>query len=261
MAQDKCVHCGRTIVGTVESIVPTLCCVHCCTRGEGERKDKSFGEYYSISDSHATNFFGCKLVELKRLNFTTRKLQPQVKLYLRAEVKYLTEIRKVKELEEKAGIQLKSVDPVLRHFLLGSYLQRETVEDSLEVVLKRCSVLDRVTEIVKTCKKAHPGAAFDFCLDNPESGPKEFQDLKDKMRLALHIERARIMSEVPEEYRWRLRNTALEDLYEDFMTHDWRSLVRRRSRRYITPLTTDNDHGLSCMTARLMLRRFRRIDG
>ena len=123
----RCVYCRKRVSGKVEAISLTLCCVRCATDGRGHRKDKLRTEYYSVTEAHAVKFLGCDWREMDCLNYTLRQSHKTsddaTRLYLHAEVKFLADRRKVKELESQSGLRLKDIDPVIRYFLMGDYLR------------------------------------------------------------------------------------------------------------------------------------------
>jgi len=232
--------------GKVEGIVPTLCCVHCCTGGEKHCKSKKHTEYHCGTEVYGVKCLGCDWHEMNTLNYKLRQprgssVEPGPRLYLYAEMKFLAERKKIRELEKQSGIRLKHIDPVIRHFLLGDYLRCDDETDTIETVLKRCRVLERVTEIAKFCDRAHPGAAFDFCLSNPtKAGVKEFQELKEKMNLAFHLERGRIFRSLNLHKQFELlRNSALRNDYLEYWSRDWLGLVRVHLTKQVSRKTAD----------------------
>jgi len=162
-----------------------------------------------------------------------------LRIYLSAEIKFLADRRKIREVEILSGVRLGDLDVVVRHFLLRDYMRCDAAGDALEIVLKRCRVLDRVTEIVRTCPGAHPEAAFEFCVDHPHAGAEEFRELKEKMQRVFRLEGARILDALPIHCRRLLTETVLKDEYEDLRFQDRKAIVRRHLLSVVNEQTAD----------------------
>ena len=107
---------------------------------------------------------------------------------------------------------------LLWHFMLGDFFRKSKGKRiRLPDVIRRFAVLDRVEDIVQSCRGAHPGAVFDFCLAHPGAGPAEFQELKNKICLVFRIAGHRIMSYVPPSKLTQLQGTPLEREARDFI--------------------------------------------
>ena len=159
--------------------------------------------------------------------------------YLTAEVRYLGSLRKaaemklLEELEEKRrqellekreealrslGMEKREFDSetnkTLMIFLLGDFLRQRHPNVRLTELKARYAAISRVREVLHKCCGAHPGAAFDFCVQNPDAGPAEFQELKDKMRKVFRMEGERIFRYLTRSERLGLRRTPLrEDVF------------------------------------------------
>ena len=104
-------------------------------------------------------------------------------------------------------------------FLLRRCLRPWQQKTDLEELRKCWDVFPRVQKILQHCPRAHPDAAFDFCLQNPKAGPTEFCEEKQKMEQIFRLCGERIMKfvdgrvfpEVP-----YLLDTPLEEEYLDF---------------------------------------------
>jgi len=148
-------------------------------------------------------------------------------MYLRAEVWYLRNLRRKEKLEEGLCIALKDVEPVMRHFLLGDYLTEMTQSTTtFESIKERRCVLRRVKEILAASDQAHPAAVFEFCVNNPGAGPMRFHSLKQKMQQVFQLEGPRILHELSKNDLERLKETPLEDVYEEFKNRDTTALIR-----------------------------------
>ena len=170
--------------------------------------------------------------------------------YLTAEVRYLGSFRKAAEMKQMVELEVKrrqellekreevlrrlgmaksefdsETDKTLMIFLLGDYLKQRHPNGQLTELKARCAAIPRVREILRECYGAHPGAAFDFCVQNPDAGPGEFQELKDKMRKAFRLEGERILRHLTRSERLNLRRTPLQ---EDVLQSDeGRNGIRR----------------------------------
>lgn len=123
------------------------------------------------------SFFGYTVADLAEINpgwkeFCTARgyARKAANMYLFAEVLYLAKRRRKVNLEKATGVALKNVDPVVRHFILGDYLKDISTEkwkEQFYCARRRCLALGRVTEILQSCKRAHPKAVIDFCVENP----------------------------------------------------------------------------------------------
>lgn len=148
--------------------------------------------------------------------------------------------QKKTELEQACGVDLNALPFCVRHFLLGDYLTRvnNTVTTRHEVV-RRCSVLDRVVEIVRTCAGAHPKAAFDFCLENIDAGAQEFYTLREKMRAVFRMFGLKILHKVPLSKLKDLTDSPLADVYMDFTYRDSKALIRGQLLQWMDEGTAD----------------------
>lgn len=248
-----CVLCGEPVEGEVDHVRLTLCCADCCMETVSEDE---FGEkkHLRTSMAGAMSDYGCAHADLGQLAYHSvrnphHKSWSPMKLYLKAEAKYLGDRRQEKRdaqkqhrqlkitkkkqtLEKRLGTSLKRMDRVIRYFLLGDYLSKPTgTSMKARDVKARYAALDRVTEILKAHPKAHPGAVFDFCMDYADCGPTEFAELREKIRLVFRLEGHRIfrLSEVRskgiDEAKMFLKKTPLgDDFVESLETS--RTLVR-----------------------------------
>lgn len=241
----KCPACGSVVQGRLEYIDVTFLCASCCMRRINcDDETSSYGCFYSVSESYA-KFCGVSASDLARLKHltlvekTTEGPKP-FRMYLRGEVRFLRNLRRKQSLEPKLGISLKRLNPLVRHSLLGDYLTQLTEgATQLEHVQKRRCVVTRVRKILKTCKRARPDAAFDFCIEHPGAGPSTFQDLKEKMQQVFKLEGRRILHNLPKNELAKLKEGPLADVYTDFQRHESDALVRSYLKNWFTEGTID----------------------
>ena len=179
----------------------------------------------------------CNEPDLQHLHFKLRN--PPVaeeeldqRLYLAAEVRYVSQVVRIEEEKRKqealhqkllrrkrqllaqlhmTNAQFARGNRILWNVLLGDYLKFEVPQTRLSSVLERFAVLNRAKEILKANPYAHPEAAFDFCLTNPKGGPTEFRELKTKTLLVFRVEGWRIFQHLTDLEMTRLINTPLEE--------------------------------------------------
>ena len=101
----------------------------------------------------------------------------------------------------------------------------------------RLIVLPRVLEILHECPGAHPGAAFDFCVQYPAAGPVEFRELKEKMRRVFRIEGHRIFRHLSHAESLALRNTPLQG--DVFQTEEGRIDIQMHLTEHIDVTLAD----------------------
>jgi len=181
-----------------------------------------------------------------------------MRLYLRAEVEYLGTLRQTTaieearlkergaligkkiELEDILGVRLSSLDPVIRKFLILDYLDHSTrVKTKLEEVEKRFGVIEKVQEIRQYLPRAHPGAVFDYCLDQPDCSVLEFEQDRENLNRVFHLEGARILFKVPEFEREILVDTVLAADYEDFTKRDSRAIISSHLQKWFSKETAE----------------------
>ena len=139
-------------------------------------------------------------------------------------LKHKAEERRLEVKEMMSKKKLQKTDPVLTAFMVKDYFMLWPAINA-EAVLERLSVYDRVMQIREACVGAHPDAAFEFCLDYPDGGPLEFQELREKMRSVFRLEGARILYNLPKSKRESLKETPLADVYAEFEARDARQIV------------------------------------
>ena len=220
-----CLWCGADIRGHLDFVALSILCPRCCKRAT-QREDPIVTRYYTIPEAEILEHCDLSTDDLQLLNFMVLEKKKRrewngIRFYLRGEVRYLRNLKRKKELENTIGFKISSIDPVIRKDILEDYL-RETKhsEVTTELVVSRCAVLDTATEIVKTYSWAYPPTAIQFCLDDPNARPRDFEAWREKMTEVLRLEGDRIMSFVPVEYREELSGGPLNDLYTAFAKSD-----------------------------------------
>jgi len=125
-------------------------------------------------------------------------------------------MKKRKRLEGAARIDLQEVREDLRPFVFGDYLAKKRgTRMTQKMVQSRLSVHRRAAEMVDECR-TDPVTALDFCVMYPKWGPKEFVEMREKIRRVMYLEGARIMHKVPKDQREKLKETPLADVYQTF---------------------------------------------
>ena len=241
-----CVKCGADVEGTIKGVRLTICCQQCCTPEDED-------DLTCVSKEAAKKQFHCMEEDLVTLDYSTRRnphgryFSP-MKLYLKVEVEHLGRYRlqikekkkadreerdrkilakRQKNLMKKLGEIPEGMNDVLWHFVLGDYLKKAySMNSKRKDVVMRFSVAPRVLAIMQNCPLAHPGAAIEFCLENPDAGPVEFQELKEKMRMAFRIEGLRILHKLSNEDLDKLRDSPLSAEYQEFKNRDSKQLIR-----------------------------------
>jgi len=210
---------------------------------ENNRSDVSAeGCFYSVAEEFAVRQCHCSnsdLAQLQHLSLIDASGR-RVRMFLRGEVRYLRNLRRKEHLERHLAISLKRVNWKIRRYLLGDYLTQLTkCETPLERIEQRRCVLSRVKKILKKCPRAHPDAAFDFCVAHPGAGHTEFRILKDKLRQVFRLEGRRILANLPKDEREKLKDGPLADVLNDFEQRDSDELVRCYLRRWFGDETVD----------------------
>lgn len=157
------------------------------------------------------------------------------------------------EMIEKLDIDFKTCNGMVRRFIMDNYgsiedirepfldafLQRdpdfmepERIQTSLLDIAQRWSVLKRAHWILETCDGAHPAAVFQFCIDHPKGGPKEFQELKSKMRTVFRILGDRIFAVVEEMVRKETGNEGFELRLDGTPLEEEFALYREETQRF-----------------------------
>ena len=222
----ECVVCGRAVLGSYHGVQLTICCAQCC-----ERTRKGVRPMPALLPASYITFASCyNESDLQHLHFKLRDSlsdaeDPDQRLYLAAEVRYVSQVVRTEELHEKmlrrkqelltqlhiTNDQLAGGNRVLWNVLLGDYLKRKAPQTELASVLERFAELNRATEILETNPCANPEAVFDFCLSNPEGGPEEFRELKTKVCSVFRLEGPRIFQHLTDLEIARLIGTPLEE--------------------------------------------------
>jgi len=202
----------------------------------------------------AKNEFGCSPEDLKKLNYLSarnphhRGFSP-MKLYLKTEAKYLGGKRRQEKIQKRQkrdqesidykkskmdkwlGVKFREVDKLIQHFILGDFMSGKNTKMKLRDVKARNRARERVIRILNECPRAHPDAAFQFCLNYPMGGPTEFRELKDKVRAAFRLEGRRIFRYASEKRPYglvikdNLRGTPLESDCHEYLQQDASAVV------------------------------------
>lgn len=164
-----------------------------------------------------------------------------MRLYLGAEIEYLSECkkeecireemiervllyledkmaieRKKDQLEHDMGIRLEDMDTVLRTYLLDDFLKTGTGTKTTYVdVLRRFGVLERVQSILAASKWAHPGSVFDFCCIFPEGDAAAYQDFQKRCETVFYSVGDRILRFLSPEDRLKLDGLFLKKVIDD----------------------------------------------
>lgn len=244
MPKMKCRICGGPVEGRVEFISVSLLCVRCCLRRECN-SEAMHGCFYCVPERYALEDCGCAeedLGQLQKLCLVTKsnsKTEPLV-MYLRAEVRYLRNLRRKEQLEEKLFITLKNQGSLMRHFLLGDYLtEMQRCQMTFERIKERRCVLGRATNIVEACSLAHPDAVFEFCVKYPGAGPRRFQNLKQKMQQVFQLEGTRILHMLPKEDLEKLKDGPLNDVYQSFVKTDSQEFLKGYLKNWFSKATVE----------------------
>ena len=107
----------------------------------------------------------------------------------------------------------------------------------VESVAEQRRIYERARQIYTRCPGAHPEAVLDFCMDCPDAGPDEFQELKEKMQSVFRLEGARILYNIPAIERCRLVGTPLADVHAAFQKRDRRAIIRSYLEKSVTSET------------------------
>ena len=246
-APRKCAMCGGDVVGLYSGLRLTLLCAECCATASAVHESSIVREASAIIDYH------CREEDLSRLTHLTARLLDDdcvETYYITAEVEYLGNIRKAAEMkkqtefeEKRRLVLMKRKEETLKRlyitkgefasennktlmiFLLGDYVRQSHPQVCLAEIKARRAAMSRVREIVRNCRGAHPGAAFDFCIQNPKAGSAEFRALKENMKSAFRIEGHRIFCHLTRSERRDLWGTPLQE--DVFQSEEGRNLIRR----------------------------------
>ena len=285
MDMEECVLCGREVTGCCDGVKLTICCMDCCVRADPDRLRRRVTQQTALKTYH------CTRKDLNHLNSYPKVLPSMV--FQLAEVKYMGGCNKDK-MEKKSKQQWENHlskigsgsgwvcypnswpsrkvllllerlhvsqerwikrNKLLWCFILGDYLKKgKGKRTRLPDVIRRFAVLDRVEEIMHSCRSARPGAVFDFCLAHPSAGPAEFQALKNKISLVFRIAGHRIMSYLSPSELKQLQRTPLE--------REAREFSERKHRNKCMPilfsLQQETDTRFAILTKSADLRRPKR---
>ena len=149
------------------------------------------------------------------------------RFYLRGEVRYLRSLAIMEELKRDEGIDLKEMHVKTRDLLLGRYrTEISHVDLSIDRVLARYRVLDRVKETLRRCPWEYSESVFEFFLESPNAQPEDFENMKRSMAAVFEIEGERILHGIPERARPILKQTPLADVYDAFEKRDSDAMLR-----------------------------------
>ena len=231
MSIRNCCQCGSPVVGKLDSISVTHLCLHCC-REQSQSKSHVFGCFYIVSEQEAMEEWHLGEKELKNLRHL--KLvrlgdggSAVTRFYLRGEVRYLRSLAIMEELKRDEGIDLKEMHVKTRDLLLGRYrTEISHVDLSIDRVLARYRVLDRVKETLRRCPWEYSESVFEFFLESPNAQPEDFENMKRSMAAVFEIEGERILHGIPERARPILKQTPLADVYDAFEKRDSDAMLR-----------------------------------
>ena len=239
--------CDRDVDGFYCGVRLTLCCSYCCATVP------TAYESFLVSKATAIEHYRCKEEDLKRLSHVEAKKLNDNDFrthYLTAEVRHLGDIREAEAMKKRSEMEEKrrktlmkrrqetlkrlciakreftsENNKILMIFLLGDYLKQSHPHVCLAEIKTRRAAMSRVREIMRICHRAHPGAAFDFCVQYPKAGPAAFQALKDKMKRVFRIEGHRIFGHLTRSERLALWGTPLQE--DVFQSEEGKSMIRR----------------------------------
>ena len=231
MSIRNCCRCGSPAIGKLDSIGVTLLCLHCC-REQSQSKSHIFGCFYIVSEHEAIAEWHVGEKELKSLRHL--KLvrlgdggSAVTRFYLRGEVRHLRSLALVEELKRDEGIDLKEMDSKTCDLLLGRYRTEISHNDlSIDRVLARYRVLNRVKETLQRCPWEYSESVFEFFLESPNARPDDFEHMKRSMAAVFEIEGERILHGIPERARPILKYTPLADVYDSFEKRDSDAMLR-----------------------------------
>lgn len=263
MIDGKCERCGKPVGknANVEGVYLTICCERCARAIPN--LSKVFGSWYLISKSKAIGTYDLSSKALEILNCVVKKTplgeyeEGKMSLYVHEEVRLLrrwpekrrkmerTErqnelMRRKNDLVTKYNVVLEELNPILRIFLFGDFLTSRNPKTKKEDVEIRCSVLDRVLQILKEDPRAHPEAAFQFCSKYPKANANDFLDLKQKMSSVFYIHGIKILHYLPVPELKKLEKSPLKDVYKIFKERDRRALIHGHLMKHVNLETADS---------------------